>query len=148
MLQEDALALVTMEPATTATATTTTTTTLSLNHPHEISNLQRRNDLLTYQLAEARSGVSTLIRHLPGELAPAPVPQHQQIFPRPGWVEHDPEELFASQRDVAARALAQAGLCAADVAAKCSGLMDPAFSTTTCTVRSGLACVRAHANTG
>jgi glycerol kinase len=41
----------------------------------------------------------------------------RQIFPQPGWVEHDPEELFASQRDVAARALAQAGLCAADVAA-------------------------------
>ena len=43
--------------------------------------------------------------------------EFRQIFPQPGWVEHDPEELFASQRDVAARALAQAGLCAADVAA-------------------------------
>src|SRR5512139_1708856 len=43
--------------------------------------------------------------------------EFRQIFPRPGWVEHDPEEIFASQRDVAARALAQAGLAAADVAA-------------------------------
>ncbi|HQY46560.1 MAG TPA: glycerol kinase GlpK [Usitatibacteraceae bacterium] len=43
--------------------------------------------------------------------------EFRQIFPRPGWVEHDPEEIFATQRDVAARALAQAGLSAADVAA-------------------------------
>jgi glycerol kinase len=43
--------------------------------------------------------------------------EFRQIFPHPGWVEHDPEEIFASQRDVAARALAQAGLAASDVAA-------------------------------
>ena len=49
----------------------------------EINNLQRRNDLLTYQLAEARSGVSTLIRHLPGEQAPAPVLQPRPVSPRP-----------------------------------------------------------------
>jgi glycerol kinase len=43
--------------------------------------------------------------------------EFSQIFPQPGWVEHDPEEIFASQRDVAARALSQAGLAAGDVAA-------------------------------
>lgn len=43
--------------------------------------------------------------------------EFRQIFPQPGWVEHDPEEIFATQRDVAARALAQAGLAASDVAA-------------------------------
>jgi len=43
--------------------------------------------------------------------------EFRQIFPRPGWVEHDPEEIFATQRDVAARALAAAGLSASDVAA-------------------------------
>ena len=41
----------------------------------------------------------------------------RQIFPRPGWVEHDPIEIWESQRDVAAQALAAAGLTAADVAA-------------------------------
>ena len=49
----------------------------------EINNLQRRNDILTYQLAEARSGVSTLIRHLPGDQAPAPALQPRPVFPRP-----------------------------------------------------------------
>jgi glycerol kinase len=43
--------------------------------------------------------------------------EFRQIFPRPGWVEHDPEEIFATQRDAAARALAQAGLASSDVAA-------------------------------
>jgi glycerol kinase len=40
-----------------------------------------------------------------------------QIFPQPGWVEHDPEEIFDSQRAVAALALKQAGLSAGDIAA-------------------------------
>ncbi len=40
-----------------------------------------------------------------------------QHFPRPGWVEHDPDEIWASQMEVAAQALQQAGLSPADVAA-------------------------------
>ncbi len=43
--------------------------------------------------------------------------EFRQIFPRPGWVEHDAEEIWASQRDVAARALAAAGLRAGEVGA-------------------------------
>lgn len=33
-----------------------------------------------------------------------------QIFPRPGWVEHDPEEIWASQAGVAAEVLTRAGV--------------------------------------
>ena len=43
--------------------------------------------------------------------------EFRQIFPRPGWVEHDADEIWRTQRDVAAQALAQAGLAAAEVAA-------------------------------
>lgn len=43
--------------------------------------------------------------------------EFQQHFPQPGWVEHDPREIWASQRDVACSALAKAGLNARDVAA-------------------------------
>ena len=43
--------------------------------------------------------------------------EFRQIFPQPGWVEHDPEEIWASQLSVARRALAQARLKAADIAA-------------------------------
>ncbi|MGA9075135.1 MAG: glycerol kinase GlpK [Candidatus Sulfotelmatobacter sp.] len=40
-----------------------------------------------------------------------------QIFPEPGWVEHDPEEIAASQIAVALEALAQAHVQPSDVAA-------------------------------
>jgi glycerol kinase len=40
-----------------------------------------------------------------------------QVFPRPGWVEHDPEEIWVSQVSVAHEALARAGVQARDVAA-------------------------------
>ena len=43
--------------------------------------------------------------------------EFRQIFPRPGWVEHDAEEIWRTQRDVASQALASAGLRAGDVAA-------------------------------
>src|SRR5471030_60245 len=43
--------------------------------------------------------------------------EFRQIFPQPGWVEHDPEDIWASQLRVARRALAQAGVKAADIAA-------------------------------
>jgi len=31
--------------------------------------------------------------------------EFQQIFPQPGWVEHDPKEIFTTQRDVAREVL-------------------------------------------
>ena len=32
--------------------------------------------------------------------------EHRQIFPRAGWVEHDPAEIWANTREVVAEALA------------------------------------------
>lgn len=43
--------------------------------------------------------------------------EHRQIFPRPGWVEHDAEEIWLATRDVSERALTAAGATAAEVAA-------------------------------
>ncbi|MGM1060320.1 glycerol kinase GlpK [Saccharothrix sp. Mg75] len=43
--------------------------------------------------------------------------EHEQIFPRAGWVEHDPVEVWANTRQVAAGALAKADLNAGDIAA-------------------------------
>jgi glycerol kinase len=40
-----------------------------------------------------------------------------QIYPQPGWVEHDPMEIWATQSGVMAEALAKAGLGGADIAA-------------------------------
>lgn len=43
--------------------------------------------------------------------------EYRQIYPQPGWVEHDPMEIWQSQLEVAQKALAQKGLTAADIAA-------------------------------
>jgi glycerol kinase len=43
--------------------------------------------------------------------------EHEQIYPRPGWVEHDPLEIWANTETVVRRALHNAGAMAADIAA-------------------------------
>lgn len=43
--------------------------------------------------------------------------EFRQIFPKPGWVEHDPEEIWASQTNVASQVLNKAGLSGPDLAA-------------------------------
>lgn len=40
-----------------------------------------------------------------------------QFFPQPGWVEHDPAEIWSTQLGVAAEAILRAGLTAKDIAA-------------------------------
>src|SRR5687767_8487096 len=43
--------------------------------------------------------------------------EHEQIFPKAGWVEHDPKEVWQNTRQVAAGALAKADLSTSDIAA-------------------------------
>jgi glycerol kinase len=52
-----------------------------------------------------------------GEIISIAQREFKQHFPHPGWVEHDAEEIWTSQRDVACEALASAKLSSADVAA-------------------------------
>jgi glycerol kinase len=43
--------------------------------------------------------------------------EFRQIYPQPGWVEHDPREIWVTQLAVAREAMAKAGLAAGDIAA-------------------------------
>ncbi len=43
--------------------------------------------------------------------------EHEQIYPKPGWVEHDPMEIWARTQDVVKGAMKAAGVTAADLAA-------------------------------
>ncbi|MCS6849080.1 MAG: glycerol kinase GlpK [Anaerolineae bacterium] len=43
--------------------------------------------------------------------------EHRQIYPQPGWVEHDPMEIWANAQSVFAEALARANARSADIAA-------------------------------
>ncbi|MEA2738886.1 MAG: glycerol kinase, partial [Acetobacteraceae bacterium] len=64
---------------------------------------------------------TTSTRGVVFDAAVAPVASAQQefpqIYPRPGWVEHDPEAIWASVLATGRQALANAGLAAADIAA-------------------------------
>lgn len=52
-----------------------------------------------------------------GEVVAVDQKEHEQIFPKAGWVEHNPEEVWTNTREVTAGALAKADLHADDVVA-------------------------------
>ncbi|GAA4081583.1 MULTISPECIES: glycerol kinase GlpK [Actinomadura] len=52
-----------------------------------------------------------------GRLVAVAQREHRQHFPRPGWVEHDPVEIWRNLERIAPEALAQAGATPAQVAA-------------------------------
>jgi glycerol kinase len=52
-----------------------------------------------------------------GQIAGVAQREHEQIFPKPGWVEHDPETLWRNTEFVLGAVLDEAGLTAADIAA-------------------------------
>ena len=43
--------------------------------------------------------------------------EFQQIYPHPGWVEHDPQEIWSTQAGVAAEAVTRAGMNGTSIAA-------------------------------
>ncbi|MEK7877227.1 MAG: FGGY family carbohydrate kinase, partial [Pseudomonadota bacterium] len=52
-----------------------------------------------------------------GAIKAAAQKEFRQIFPQPGWVEHDPDEIWETQIGVAVEAIARAGIRARDIAA-------------------------------
>ena len=52
-----------------------------------------------------------------GEVCSVAQKEFTQIFPQPGWVEHDADEIFSTQLEVARQAMANIGVTAADIAA-------------------------------
>ena len=52
-----------------------------------------------------------------GVVVAAAQKEHRQIYPRPGWVEHDPQEIWRCVQEVVAQALYTGGLNAKDLAA-------------------------------
>ena len=52
-----------------------------------------------------------------GEICSVAQKEFTQIFPHPGWVEHDADEIFSTQLEVAKQALSNIGASASDIAA-------------------------------
>src|SRR5947209_717268 len=51
-----------------------------------------------------------------GQVVAVSQKEHEQIYPRPGWVEHDPKEIWARSQEVLEEALSQAGASPDDIA--------------------------------
>src|SRR5437588_120449 len=51
-----------------------------------------------------------------GQVVAVSQKEHEQIYARPGWVEHDPKEIWARSQEVLDEALSQAGASADDIA--------------------------------
>jgi glycerol kinase len=52
-----------------------------------------------------------------GQIASIDQKEHEQIFPKPGWVEHDPAEIWENTQEVIRGALAKAGIPGSELAA-------------------------------
>lgn len=61
------------------------------------------------------SSRAIIFNHL-GQIKSIAQKEFKQIFPTPGWVEHDPEEIWSSQAAVTAEVLAKAGISPRDIA--------------------------------
>ena len=74
---------------------------------------------MTYLLAldQGTSSSRSIVFRADSSIAAMAQRELPQIYPRPGWVEHDPMEIWRTQLATATEAIARAGLQAADVAA-------------------------------
>jgi glycerol kinase len=75
--------------------------------------------MMSYILAIDQGTTSTRSMVFDATLAPVATAQQEftQMFPAPGWVEHDPDEIWATVLTTARAATGQAGITAKDVAA-------------------------------
>jgi glycerol kinase len=73
---------------------------------------------MTYILAldQGTSSSRSIIFKPDGSVLTLAQQEFRQIYPHPGWVEHDPQEIWTSQLSTARQALQQAGISAAQVA--------------------------------
>ncbi len=74
---------------------------------------------MTYLLAldQGTSSSRSIVFNADGQPVAMAQKELTQIYPQPGWVEHDPEEIWRTQLATAREALAKAGIHARDVRA-------------------------------
>jgi len=68
-------------------------------------------------LDQGTTGSRAIIFNHSGSIISTASKEFKQIYPKPGWVEHNPMEIWSSQIEVAKTALDKAGLKAVDIAA-------------------------------
>ncbi|RGE45697.1 glycerol kinase [Comamonas testosteroni] len=75
--------------------------------------------MTTYLLAldQGTSSSRSIVFDAQGRIVASAQLELPQIYPRPGWVEHDPREIWRTQLSTAKEALAKAGITAKDIRA-------------------------------
>jgi len=73
--------------------------------------------LLSCEVDARVGGKYRLVFDHGGQVVSVAQKEHEQIYPKPGWVEHDANEIWEVTRRVAAEAIAVAGVAGADLAA-------------------------------
>ncbi|MGO1284586.1 MAG: FGGY family carbohydrate kinase, partial [Brachybacterium sp.] len=65
------------------------------------------NDQTMYIMSIDQGTTSTraIIFDHAGQIVSSGQKEHEQIFPKSGWVEHDPKEIWRNTRDVVGKAL-------------------------------------------
>jgi len=85
-----------------------------MRHPRE-KMMNKASYLLA--LDQGTSSSRSIVFDTQGRIVTMAQREFRQIFPQPGWVEHDPREIWASQLATAREALQMAAIDATDVAA-------------------------------
>ncbi|MEP2057853.1 MAG: glycerol kinase GlpK [Maribacter litoralis] len=75
------------------------------------------NSKLILALDQGTTSSRAILFNHNGEIVRVSQKPFEQIFPKPGWVEHDPNEIWSSQISVAAEVIAQQGITGGNVAA-------------------------------
>ncbi|MGE8434755.1 MULTISPECIES: glycerol kinase GlpK [Chryseobacterium] len=75
------------------------------------------NEKLILALDQGTTSSRAILFNHSGEIKYVSQKDFRQIFPTPGWVEHDPNEIWSSQISVAAESIAKAGISGLEVAA-------------------------------
>jgi glycerol kinase len=68
-------------------------------------------------LDQGTTSTRAMIFNHSGRVVSVSQKEHEQIYPRPGWVEHDPMEIWSRAQEVIEEAVAEAGASRDDIAA-------------------------------
>jgi glycerol kinase len=89
-----------------------------LKYPYSFSQSNQMADHRKYILAldQGTTSSRSIIFDEQGNIVAMAQKEFSQIFPKPGWVEHDPEEIWNSQYYTAKEVISKAGISASQIA--------------------------------
>ena len=67
-------------------------------------------DTYVGSIDQGTTGTRFMVFDHSGQVVANAYEKHEQIYPNPGWVEHDPIEIWENTKEVVTRGLEEAGL--------------------------------------